>query len=296
LATAHLRRWLKEPLFHFLLIGACLFALFDQIADRESAPENHIVISAADIGRMNALFERKWRRLPTAEELRGLIDATVREEILYREALAMGLDQDDTIVRRRMAQKVEFLFDDLADTAPPAEEELQGFLDDNADRFTKPARMSFSHVYLSTDKRGAGAADDAQRILASFEAQPAALDPTAVGDRFMVGYSFENQSGRQVARLFGAPFAEALAAVEAGSWHGPIASGYGLHLVYVTKRTEPRLPPLAEIREAVLYELLAERRLQANRKFYESMRERYTVTVERPAPDQASGARAQSSP
>ena len=278
-----MKRWLQEPLFHFLLIGAALFALFYQVAEPESASDNRIVISEADIDRMITLFERKLQRLPTQQELNGLVEAQIREEILYREALAMGLDQDDTIVRRRMAQKVEFMFNDLVDAAEPADEELQRFLNDNPDKFIEPARTSFVHVYLNADKRGDGVEQDAAQLLETLSSEPDAGDATAAGDAFMFGYAFENQSEQQVSRMFGSDFAQSLATVTTGSWQGPVVSGYGLHLVHIKDRSEARLPPLAEVRDVVLYELLAERRQQANQAFFKNLRERYDVIVEQPS-------------
>ena len=277
-----MRRWLQEPLLHFLLIGAVLFALFYQVADPEAVSDNRIVVSEADIDRMITLFQRRSQRLPTQQELHGLVEARIREEILYREALAMGLDQDDTIVRRRMAQKVEFMFNDLVDAGEVSDEELQRFLSENPERFIESARTSFVHIYLNADRRGEKAQADARQLLQSLNREQQAIDPAAVGDPFMFGYIFDDQNEHQVSRMFGSDFAKALSDIKAGSWQGPIDSGYGLHLVYVKDRTESRLPPLAENRDSVLYELLAERRLQANQAFYKTLRDRYEVTVEVP--------------
>ena len=284
--TAHLKHWLKDPLLHFLLIGAALFALFYQVADPAEVADNRIVITEADIDRMITLFERKLQRLPTQQELNGLIEAQIREEILYREALAMGLDQDDTIVRRRMAQKVEFMFNDLADAAEPSDDELQTFLDAHSDKFIEPVRTSFDHVYLNADKRGTNVEADAQQLLQALNSDQEQADPSSAGDPFMFGYAFANQSEHQISRMFGRDFAKSLAALAADSWQGPVASGYGLHLVYIKDRSDAWLPPLTEIRESVLYELLAERRQQANQAFYQALRERYDVIVEQPSAQQ----------
>lgn len=275
-----MKRWLQEPLLHFLLMGAALFALFYQVADPEIISDNRIVISEADINRMITLFERKLQRLPTQQELDGLIEAQIREEILYREALAMGLDQDDTIVRRRMAQKVEFMFNDLVDSAEPGDEELQRFLDDNPDQFLESARTSFIHIYLNADKRGDGVESDAQQLLRTLHADQDSIDPAVAGDAFMFGYEFENQSDHQVSRMFGTAFAKSLTALTTDNWQGPVVSGYGLHLVYLKARTNPWLPPLTEIRDSVLYEVLSERRQQANQAFFNALRERYEIIVE----------------
>lgn len=282
-----MRRWLQEPLLHFLLIGAALFALFYLVADPETVSDNRIVISEADVDRMITLFERKSQRLPTQQELNGLVEAQIREEILYREALAMGLDQDDTIVRRRMAQKVEFMFNDLVDADDASDEDLQRFLSENPERFIESARTSFVHIYLNADRRGENADTDARQLLQSLHLEQEAIDPSTAGDPFMLGYVFDDQDEDQVSRMFGSDFAKSLGKIKPGSWQGPVASGYGLHLVYIKDRTESRLPPLAEIRDSVLYELLTERRLEANQAFYKTLRDRYDIIVELPAKPQS---------
>ena len=274
-------------MLHFLLIGAALFALFYQAADPETVSDNRIVISETDIDRMITLFERKLQRLPSEQELNGLVEAQIREEVLYREALAMGLDQDDTIVRRRMAQKVEFMFNDLVDAAEPTDEELQLFLNENPDKFVKSARTSLIHVYLSADERGDKVKTDAQQLLVALNSNQASTDPDTTGDPFMFGYAFDNQSDHQISRMFGSDFATFLGTLATGSWQGPIASSYGLHLVFIKDRTESWLPPLTEIRDSVLYELLAERRQQANTAFYKTLRERYDVIIEQPSVNQS---------
>ena len=281
-----MKRWFHEPLLHFLLIGAAIFVLFYQVAEPETVADNRIVISEGDIDRMITLFERKTQRLPTQQELKGLVDAEIREQILYREALAMGLDEDDTIVRRRMAQKVEFMFNDIIDTADLSDAELQASLDDNPEQFREPARTSFVHVYLNSDRRGDSIETDAGQLLAALNQTGDPLNPAHAGDPFMLGYAFENQSEHQVARMFGQDFAESLATLTPGSWQGPVTSGYGLHLVYINDRSESWLPPLDEIRDSVLHELMAVQRQQANKAFYQSLRDRYQVIVEQPSPQQ----------
>lgn len=285
-----MNRWLQEPLLHFLLIGVALFLLFYQVADPEDVADNRIVISQADIERIITLYERKMQRLPTQAELNGLVEAEIREQILYREALAMGLDENDTIVRRRMAQKVEFLFNDLADVIEPADEELQEYLDAHPEKFSEPVRTSLVQVYFNADRRGGKVTADARQLLSELLAGQAAVESDDLGDPFMFGSGFDNQSDQQLARMFGSDFMRALENVEAGSWQGPIPSAYGLHLVNIKQRTEARLPALAEVRDSVLYEVLAERRQQANQAFYKALRERYQVIVEEQRPETGSKA------
>ena len=160
-----LKKWLREPLLHFLLIGAALFVFYNLQTDDSTDDSNSIVISEPDIDRLIILWEKKWQRLPTEAELEGLIEAQIREEVLYREALAMGLDQNDTIVRRRLAQKVEFISADLASQAEPSDADLQTYLDAHTDKFAVPARISFQQIYLNADQRGDHVEEDAKRLL-----------------------------------------------------------------------------------------------------------------------------------
>jgi hypothetical protein len=284
-------RWLKEPLLHFLLIGAGLFVLFYRVADPETVADDRIQISAADIERMTVLFNRKWQRPPSPKEIDGLIEAQIREEVLYREALAMSLDEDDTIVRRRMGQKMEFLFKDVAEASEPSEAELQAYYEEHPDKFSAAGRTSFDHVYLNTDQRGSDAVTAARDLLPALNADRGGSDPATIGDRFMLGNRFDHQTDQQIARMFGRAFVQALATLESGAWQGPVESGYGLHLVYIRERTPERLPPMAEVRPMVLREFLAERRREADQAFYKTLRDRYTVVVERPEGEARRGAR-----
>ena len=279
-----LSRLIREPLLHFLVLGACLFVLFYQTADPvDIAQPNRIAVTKADVDRLTAQWQRQWRRPPTDRELEGLVDAYVREEILYREALALGLDQDDVIVRRRLGQKLEFLFKDLAEQSDPEDAELERFLAENAERYTLPGRLSFTHVYFNSDKRGAAAEKDARKALALLNGGAQDADPAGLGDRFLYQYRFDEQSPSQVARIFGSAFSDRITALDVGEWRGPIASGYGIHLVRVSERTEPRQPALAEVRDKVRWDVIAERREEIDSAFYEDLRERYEVTIDEDA-------------
>lgn len=276
-----IRNLLREPLLHFLLLGGALFALFAQVGgDSGNETVHRIVIKQADVERLRTLWQRRWMRPPTPNELEGLIEGHIREEILYREALALGLERDDTIVRRRMAQKMEFLFADLAVPSPPNDEELERFLDEHPDRFTVPARLSFTQIYVNPDRRGPGAVADAEQLLLALRDRGDDIDPAAFGDPTLIEPYHERASPREIARLFGARFADAVTPLATGRWHGPIESGYGMHLVYVRAHEPERLPPLDEVRERVRTELMSERQREANEAFYEELRKRYEVVVE----------------
>ena len=234
-----MKKLLKEPLLHFLVLGALLFALngWRTKARPAEASSTRIEVNAAVIERLRAAYERQFGQPPDAQEMREQVTAHIREEVLFREAVAMGLDRDDTIVRRRLAQKMEFLTGDLAGAAEPADAVVREFFEKNAARYAKAGRVSFRHVYFSKEKRGKDVETAATTALAALA--KGASDET-MGDPFLHGFEFAEREQDDVIAAFGAEFAKQLAAQPAGEWRGPVASSYGLHLVRIEARTEPR--------------------------------------------------------
>ncbi len=272
----------REPLVHFLVLGLCFFAVYALVND-ESASETDtsIVVAQSDIDWLEQNFVRQWNRPPSATELEHLIDAHVREEVLYREALSIGLDENDTIVRRRLAQKLEFLAEDLAARIEPTDAELEAYFVEHRTQYELPLRLSFTHVYFNSDRRE-NARADAEYVLAELEAdaEPPSRAPER-GDRFMLQHDYPNRSSRDVEQTFGRGFAEALFQLGAEvAWQGPIASSYGYHLVRVTNRAESLLPELTAVTERVRQDFEAGRRERANEAYYESLLARYDVTIE----------------
>lgn len=271
---------LREPLVAFLLLGAVLFGLYAVSSGALSDESRTIVISDSEIELLATTFRRQWQRPPTESELRALIDGRVREEVLYREALAVGLDRNDIVVRRRMVQKMELLSEDLATLADPTDAELQAFLQEGPDEYREPPRLSFSHVYFNLDRRGAAAEDDALRMLADLRSADAPPEAGFErGDRFMLESGYAAQSPADVQRLFGNAFAEELFELEPG-WQGPVPSGYGLHLVYVGPRVDGRMPDYQEIRDRLVSDLNRTRRERANEALYEGLVARYDVQID----------------
>jgi hypothetical protein len=239
-------------------------------------------------GRIEALasgFARTWRRPPTRDELQGLVDEWIREEVLYREAIARGLDRDDAVVRRRLRQKLEFLADDLAELVEPSEDQLAAWLAEHADRYRQPSRLALRQVYVSPDRRGERAEADARELLELLRGQGAAADTTQLGDPLMLPGELELQPLDEIERVFGPGFGADLLPLETGTWQGPIGSSYGLHLVLVVEREEGRLPPLEEVRDEVARDWLTARREELAETFYQGLRERYEVEVEWPQPE-----------
>ena len=271
---------IKEPLVYFLLLGAGLFVLFQQVSNDDLTAGDQLEEIAVTEGRIRVLslgFEKVWQRPPSEMELDALIENFVREEVLYREALAMGLDRDDPIVRRRMKQKIEFLSEDLAGLEQPTDAELQVYLTANRETYREPSRYSFRQVYLNVNKRGQSAETDALDILAKLRSQDTNAD--AVGDSIMLPRQFDLATEQDIERALGREFLQGLQQTPVHGWQGPIRSGFGLHLVDIGGRVNGEIPRLDAVRDVVYRDWAAEKREQANAAFYDALRKRYRVTV-----------------
>ncbi len=277
----HIQKIWREPLVHFLLIGAALFILFDLTREESSDPANRILVSESQVEQLAAQFKRTWMRPPTGEELSGLIDSYVRDEIYYREALAMGLDRNDPQVRQRMRLKLEFLLEDLTAEEQPDDGVLDAYLQQNPEKFRIEPRLSFRQIFLSFD-RGPELDADAEKWLVQLRTGAAA---ETLGDPTMLPDEQTAVPERIIARTFGDRFAKALMEIEPGSWQGPLFSGLGAHLVLVTDRVEGRLPNLAEIRADVEQEYLSQRRRELKERAYRKLRESYEVVIEEKKPE-----------
>jgi hypothetical protein len=226
-------------------------------------------------------FSRTWQRPPTHEELEGLIRDRVREEVYCREAVAMGLDRDDAIIRRRLQQKLEFMTDDVAAPAEPTDAELAEYLKTHADVFSIDRRFTFSQVYLDPSKHGNHQAQDANTLLSQLRQQGRDVDLSSLGDAFLLEHRFEAAPNSEIAKQFGEKFAAKLTDLPIRQWSSPIESGYGTHLVFVEERTEGRLPELAEVRDAVRRDWSNARRLESNEKSFQNLLKHYEVVVEK---------------
>jgi len=269
-----LRRILCEPLLHFLLLGALLFWAYGALNRGALDAPSEIVVDRARIENIAAQFQRAWQRPPTAAELRGLIDTWVREEVYYREGVALQLDRDDPVVRRRVAQKLTFMAD--AQTSVEASEaELQAWLAKHPDDYRLEPRYDLRQVYFDPERHAHLEAD-----VAKARAALAHGSQTALGDATLLPTALEAAPASEVARVYGQDFATAVAALPVGGWQGPVASAYGVHLVEIRAREPGRLPALAEVRDAVERDLLRARADRSSEAFYQSLRERYSVRIE----------------
>ena len=277
-----MKRLLREPLVHFLLLGAILFGVYAS-ADRGHSgvePSLQIPLTIDDLSQLVLVFRSQWRRDPTPEELQQLVEDKVLEEVLYREAVALGLDKNDTIIKRRMAQKMQFLAEDVAAAREPTPEQLGTWYEANRDQFAFPPRISFRHLYFSPDRRAGRARDDAAAALTKLAGQPEDSNLAAtLADAFMFQEYYRDRAPEFLGKEFGPNFALAVAKLSPGSWQGPVESGFGWHLVFVDALIPGRVPAFEEIEADAKQAWLAERKAKAWQKVYNDMRAKYTVLL-----------------
>ncbi|MEJ8567126.1 peptidylprolyl isomerase [Elongatibacter sediminis] len=272
------KRWLSEPLVHFLLLGGLIFMAWEYLGDEPAGGE--IVVSRGQQENLVQTFERTWKRPPTGEEFQGLLDDYVRQEIAYREGTAMGLDEDDIVIRRRLRQKLELLAADVAGLDAPTEEQLQTYLETHPDDFRLAPRLSFRHVFFSRDQRGDATEQDALTLLQRIGTDGPQGDFENQGDPLPLPFRLEDVREGEIERLFGKVFAAGLQGIPVGQWSGPVRSGYGMHLVFIEDRSQGRVPALDDIREAVQREWLSARRRDAVSGLYDRLAAQYTIRVE----------------
>ncbi len=273
-------RLLREPLVHFLVLGGLLFGTYQWLGGAGDGGGGEILVTEGRIRNLTDTFTRTWQRPPTGEELDGLVEDYIREEVLYREGVALGLDRDDTIIRRRLRQKLEFVSEDAARASEPTDGELTEFLAKNADRYRVESRLTFTQVFLDPSKRGDRLEADAAGLLDALRTRGDRIDPSTLGDSLMLDPRYEQATEDDIVRLFGAEFEAALREQPAGEWVGPLKSGYGAHLVRIEARTPGKPATLTEVRDAVARDWSAGRRQQLLDEQYRQLRSRYQVRIE----------------
>lgn len=280
------RNIFKEPLLHFLVIGATLFLLFDwknkpaqMTGGQGGSPAAQITVSRDALEQMKNQFERTWQRPPTGEEEKGFVEDLVRNEIFYREAIAIGLDRDDEVLKRRMRQKMEFIYEDITAWLEPSDADLIAFMKKHREKYLADSQLSFRQVFISKNKRAKNAESDARQVL---EQLIAGADPDSVGDTTMLAAEVHRLPLREINTQFGDEFGKGLLELKPGAWAGPVKSAYGLHLVLVKERQDRHLPDLKHVRETVKRDWLVEKQKDLKDAAYAKIRQRYTVIVERP--------------
>ncbi len=275
-------RLFTEPLIQFLMIGACIYGAYAMFGTPEENFRNTLVhVDSKRINGFISEWESRWKRPPTRQEVDGLIQSYIREEVLYRQAVDMGLNEDDPVTRRRMAQKLEFLTSDLAMMVQPEEGELEAYFKENQSSYRQPDRISFSQVYFDPDAREDTTLDDAATVLAQLQAAGVPDEASLqAGDRFMLQNSFQSASETDVARQMGSGFAGSVMKLQAGQWHGPVFSGYGVHLVYVSDKQISPAAVFEDVEAIVLENWQIEKRVQFNADFLESLKSRYEIVLD----------------
>ena len=275
-AAPHLRRLLREPFLHFVVLGALIFAAHEFA---EALSTRYVItIGPAERLRIYNSYAQQYGVPPTPGQMKAMVERYVREEIFLREGLALHLDKDDEIVRRRIAQKYEFLQQDLGVPEEPAPSRLWAYYNAHTDRYVAPERRSFSHVFFSADQSGDRAAyARALRVRARLNGVDLAHAPS-LGDVFPGATNSAGLSKDELERLFGgSDFAAQVFKAPVGRWAGPFRSGFGWHLVFLTADTPSRLPDLGEIRDQVIRDLKEDQRLAQNARAYRTLRAHYGV-------------------
>ena len=271
---------LREPILHFAVAGALLFAGYSLVSGNEAAENDdaRVVIGDGELRWLQETFASRWQRPPSQKELQGLLASYLEEELFSREAQALGLHEGDTIVRRRLAQKLDFIISDSFAIAEPDEEALRRHYQENAAAFTTAPRLSFEQRFFSPARRP-DAQGDATAVLHRISGNAADAAAPDGGDPLFLEGGFEALDQTTLSNLFGPDFAAAVFALEQGSWQGPIASGYGVHLVKVTQIEPGRLPAFEEVREAVLTSWRDEQYRNGKAEYLAALREKYGVSV-----------------
>ena len=271
---------LKEPLVHFAVAGALMFGVYEGLHRGEAAASGvePVRIGDGELRWLSDGFTQQWQREPTDDELRGLLHDLLVEELLAREAESLGLAEGDTVVRRRLAQKLTFLIEDTR-TVEPTEDELRRYQAENGERFRKPARVSFVQVYFNPARR-THAASDAEDALLELSSLGTPDSARAMGDPLLLDMDFKDLDEDTVSGMFGPKFAAAVFALEPGSWHGPFESGYGLHLVCVTEASRPAPREFEEVKREVLAQWRQEREREVEAQYLAELRAKYGIVLE----------------
>jgi hypothetical protein len=278
-----LRRIIKSPLIYFFVLGFVVFGLHSFLnSEKQDKKEDPFTVdvTSADIGWIRSSWEARMKRQPMQHELQGLINRYIRDEILFREAMAMDLDDRDLVIQRRLVQKLTFVFEDLAETMEPTDDELKNYLRENQEKYRIPEMMSFTQVYFNPSKRK-NVMEEAKTVLARLKsAERAPEEAVSLGDAIMIDASFRQKSPDEVARVLGKEFADQLFLIDEKGWQGPIVSTFGLHLIYIEERIASEMPEFENIREDVKIDFMYKRKKEVIDKAYEAAKSRYTVLVE----------------
>ena len=274
----------REPLIHFFVLGLVVFGLHGILEKKPETVDDPFLVevTSADIEWYRTMWNKRMGREPTVEELRGQVNQSIREQVLSREAVAIGLDEGDPVLRRRLAQKMDFLFKDLSEITEPSDDELKIYFQNNLDTYEIPGKVSFIQIYFNTDKREVEeAAEEIRLLVEKLNASDGIpRDVSALGDRSLLQADFSNRTLKEIKVEFGPNFANEVWSQPFREWQGPIPSGYGFHAVYIYERVDKILPEFKDLQERIRADWLADKQRDLARKAYDELRRRYRVLVE----------------
>lgn len=273
------RRALNEPLTHFLALALIILTAYYAVNPADRSPSDRIMITSAKVEQLAAYFSSNWQRAPTPPELKGLVDDYVKEEIYYREALSLGLDKNDPIIRRRLRNKMEFLDQVKAEATIPSRTDLETYLNSNPKKFQIEPAFAFRHVFFHPDKRRGTINADVAASLTELSANPE-LETASFGDPTLLPPELPMTGKRALAQMYGPDFADSLEQLAPGKWAGPVKSSFGLHIVFVSEQRPSRTPALEEVTDAVAREWRNEKRFAINEARFNALLKRYDVVVE----------------
>ncbi len=264
-----MKRWLHDPLLHFLVAGGLLFAVYGWLNRGSVSAPNVVRITTAEVSWLKETWARQWQRPPSEQELRGLVTDYLKESLLAREAQELDLDENDTVVRRRLAQKMEFLVQDTARLAEPDEDTLRRFYDDHRIQYRSPGRVSFTQLFFRSEL-------DARRALAELKTRNA----DDLGDPSMLERDYADADEQALASVFGPAFASQIFGLAPGAWYGPLASGYGFHVVRIDGQEAMRERPFEQVRAQVLEEWQRVQQAKASEQFFDRLLKKYDVVLD----------------
>ena len=272
-----MQQFIKEPLVHFLLIGLGIFLVYGWVSAEESY-DNKIIIDDSHLAHLVSIFELQWNRPPTEEELQNILEKYLQQEIFYREALKMNLDHNDEVVKRRLAQKMEFLSDDLSALVdPPTDEKLQTYYQQNKDKYQVPYQYSFKQVVFTKDRHKDPQAAALEALDQYGSGQVDAMHDH--GDRLSIRYQFDNFYEPQVEKELGGNLAVLLRDLPLYQWSGPVESGYGVHLIYLTEKQAPRFPEFQDIKDELARDYSYQAEQENQQAIYQGLKKNYEIEI-----------------
>lgn len=269
-----MKKFLREPFFHFIIIGIALFFLYG-LVNKNTDTKNTIIIDDFDLENIVSSFEMQWKRDPTEQELENIINQNIKQEIFYQEALNMNLDHNDEIIKRRLSQKMQFLSNDIAALTEPTDDVLKSYYEENADKYLTPSSYSLYQIVFSPDSRKDNYKDAAETLNqfpnATFE------EMKQWGDKLPFSYYYENVSANELGLLLGSKFSEAIKDQEINKWIGPIPSGFGYHLVFITNKVEPQQPKFEMVKEELIRNYEYDNQIETNELIYQELKKQYEI-------------------